>query len=105
MNADIRVLFAIATLTAATGCLHTDPSSPPDPLVCESSAAITDDRRNHEDAGVPDENAQGVPDELLKVDMAEYKLGPGDVIEVFAHGIPEVSRTYTVGPDGCITLP
>lgn len=34
-----------------------------------------------------------------------YLLGPGDVVEVVVYGVPELSRTVTVRPDGMISLP
>lgn len=35
----------------------------------------------------------------------DYKVGSGDVLEVSVWGVPEMSRTVTVRPDGKITLP
>lgn len=35
----------------------------------------------------------------------DYKVGSGDVLEVAVWGVPEMSRTVTVRPDGKITLP
>lgn len=35
----------------------------------------------------------------------DYKIGSGDVLEVSVWGVPEMSRTVTVRPDGKITLP
>ena len=34
-----------------------------------------------------------------------YKIGPGDSIQIFVWGYPEVSTTATVRPDGKITTP
>lgn len=36
---------------------------------------------------------------------AGYVLGPGDVIDVIVLGQAELTQTYTIGPDGYITLP
>ncbi len=36
---------------------------------------------------------------------ANYKVGKGDVLEVSVWGVPEMSRSVTVRPDGKITLP
>lgn len=35
----------------------------------------------------------------------DYKIGSGDVLEISVWGVPEMSRTVTVRPDGKITLP
>jgi polysaccharide export outer membrane protein len=37
--------------------------------------------------------------------QAEYRLGPGDVLEFSVIGIPELRQRVTLGPDGNITLP
>jgi polysaccharide export outer membrane protein len=36
---------------------------------------------------------------------ADYQIGKGDVLEVSVWGVPEMSRSVTVRPDGKITLP
>ena len=35
----------------------------------------------------------------------EYKLYPGDQLDIVVQSAPEISRTLTVGPDGRITMP
>jgi len=35
----------------------------------------------------------------------EYRLGAGDVVELFSSNNPQLSREYRVGPDGKFTLP
>jgi len=42
--------------------------------------------------------------ELAKL-HSEYKLSPGDIIELYSVDTPEVSRKYVIGPDGKITVP
>jgi polysaccharide export outer membrane protein len=42
--------------------------------------------------------------ELAKL-HSEYKLSPGDIIELYSVDTPEVSRKYVIGPDGMITVP
>lgn len=47
------------------------------------------------------------PDDIkiLEALRTDYLLGPGDVIELFALDTPEISRKYTIGPDGKISIP
>jgi polysaccharide export outer membrane protein len=43
---------------------------------------------------------------LVATGMAQdYRIGSGDVLEISVWGVPEMSRTVTVRPDGKITLP
>ncbi len=42
---------------------------------------------------------------VFQVCAADYIIGKGDGLEVAVWGIPEMSRTVTVRPDGKITLP
>jgi polysaccharide export outer membrane protein len=41
----------------------------------------------------------------LKAEYGDYRLGPGDVIQLFATDVPEISQEYTIGPDGKLTIP
>ena len=36
---------------------------------------------------------------------ADYLIGPGDGLSIFIYGFPEHSGTYTVRPDGKLTIP
>lgn len=42
---------------------------------------------------------------VAQVSAADYMIGKGDGLEVAVWGIPEMSRSVTVRPDGKITLP
>ncbi len=42
---------------------------------------------------------------ITPVFSADYLIGKGDVLEVSVWGVPEMSRSVTVRPDGKITLP
>ena len=42
---------------------------------------------------------------VTQVAAADYLIGRGDVLEVSVWGVPEMSRSVTVRPDGKITLP
>ncbi|MDO8938510.1 MAG: polysaccharide export protein [Methylicorpusculum sp.] len=44
-------------------------------------------------------------DEAELPDDYTYQIGPGDSIEIFVWGYPEISTTATVRPDGKITTP
>ncbi len=46
-----------------------------------------------------------VPAPVADSTMSEYKLGPGDAIQVFVWRNPELSVTVTVRPDGKISTP
>jgi polysaccharide export outer membrane protein len=37
--------------------------------------------------------------------LPEYRIAPGDVLDVYVVAVPELSRTYRVGVSGNITLP
>ena len=47
------------------------------------------------------------PDDIkiLEAKRSDYRLGPGDIIKLFAVDNPEISREYTIGPDGKISMP
>lgn len=51
---------------------------------------------------------RGVPAELITSAEAydyDYVVGPGDALDVFVWGVPELSQAATVRPDGKISLP
>ena len=47
------------------------------------------------------------PEQLKQLDVTigDYRLGSGDVVELYCMDIPELNRKYTLGPDGKLTLP
>lgn len=47
------------------------------------------------------------PEQLkqLEVEISDYRLGSGDVLEVYCMDIAELNRKYVLGPDGKMTLP
>jgi len=76
--------------TAGTGlifflaaCLLTACGSSPPPLPAASSVSTTD----------------------TQVDQSNYRIGPGDTLEIFVWRNPEISATVPVRPDGMISTP
>jgi protein involved in polysaccharide export with SLBB domain len=45
------------------------------------------------------------PDNKLAEISSDYRLAPGDIIELYSLDTPEVARKYVLGPDGKITVP
>lgn len=90
-------------------------------LVCASlllAGCVSDQRFLEEDLAAldetppPAEQTEGEAEQTLNIAAMlsalanrEYRIGPGDVLEVFAVDIQEASGIYTVGPDGRISLP
>lgn len=46
-----------------------------------------------------------VPAQRAKVTYDTYLLGPGDSLQIELENIPELSGTFTIGPDGTLYLP
>ncbi len=42
---------------------------------------------------------------ILEAEATDYRLGAGDVIELYAMDVIELNREYVIGPDGKITVP
>jgi polysaccharide biosynthesis/export protein len=90
MISPIRIVLCL-TLMLAAGC-----ASPPSSPVPTAPVAHTNEDRV---AGTP-------PPPIDSLDAAyEYRIGPGDVIALFATAIPEINRKYVIGPDGKISVP
>ena len=55
----------------------------------------------------PLEGATLTPHDLsvLEAEALDYRIGAGDVLELYSSDNPEIGRKYVVGPDGQITLP
>ena len=47
------------------------------------------------------------PEQLkeLEIQIGDYRLGAGDVLELYCMDVPELNRKYALGPDGKLTLP
>ncbi|MFZ4395567.1 MAG: SLBB domain-containing protein [Kiritimatiellia bacterium] len=41
----------------------------------------------------------------LEIEIGDYRLGSGDVVELYCMDIPELNRRYSIGPDGKLTVP
>jgi len=42
---------------------------------------------------------------LLEIEAGDYRLGAGDIIQLYAMDVVELNRRYVIGPDGKITIP
>jgi polysaccharide biosynthesis/export protein len=90
-----RTVLAILLLVAQTlspGC-----SSPPPPPLPPPVASTENDKVSH---SLTQDQLK-----LLETEIGEYRLGAGDLIEVYAMDVTELNRKYVIGPDGKITLP
>ena len=58
-------------------------------------------------AEAPKPSRSLTPEQLkeLEVQVGDYRLGSGDVVELYCMDIPELNRRYALGPDGKLTLP
>ena len=89
-RAALAILFLVAQLLSS-GCS----SPPPPPLPPPASAEI-------------DETSHSLTPEqlkLLETEIGDYRLGAGDLVQVYAMDVAEINRKYVIGPDGKITLP
>ncbi len=112
MNRRISISFLLLLLVA--GCRYS--ATPfPSPANLSSLTARAEDAENvpppspaplNSPAHTPDDNSASKPAKILdELTTREYRIGAGDVIEVFAVDIEEINDSYTVGPDGRISLP
>jgi len=53
----------------------------------------------------PTKRAAPAPLQRARVTYDTYLLGPGDSLQIELENIPELSGTYTIGPDGTMYLP
>jgi len=47
------------------------------------------------------------PEQLkqLEIEIGDYHLGSGDLLELYCMDVPELNRKYALGPDGKLTVP
>ena len=79
-------LLAISTAGWGFGCSNS----------CSCSAHLRAD--GWHDAGIPTQ-------ERARVNYDAYILGPGDSLQIELLDLPELSGTFTIGPDGTMYLP
>jgi polysaccharide export outer membrane protein len=84
--------LAILVLLLGLSACETPPRPPPD----ADKAA---------DAPKPSKSL--TPEQLkqLEIEIGDYQLGAGDVLELYCMDIPELNRRYVLGPDGKLTVP
>jgi polysaccharide biosynthesis/export protein len=87
----LAMLFLVSQ-TFSTGCS----SSPPPPLPPPTAS----DESDQPSRGLTEEQLQ-----LLEAEIGDYRLGAGDLVQVYAMDVAEINRKYVIGPDGKITLP
>jgi len=58
-------------------------------------------------ADAPKPSKSLTPEQLkqLEVTVGDYRLGAGDVVELYCMDVPELDRKYPLGPDGKLTVP
>ena len=88
----------ILLLLGLTACVSTPPR------------AILESGGQAGDASVMATNAPGnvlVAEQLklLETEVADYRLGAGDVVQLYALDVAELNRKYVIGPDGKIAIP
>lgn len=90
----MRRLTILSGLVLLAGC-----GTPPPPPPAPAAARAAED--------TPLEGASLTPRDLavLEAEAQDYRIGAGDVLEIYASDTPEIGRKYVVGPDGQITLP
>ncbi len=83
------------------GCQTNDKKDDPKQIIRMLPTAEEIDRLN----SISSNNAAMNADWELAQLETEYRLSPGDIIELYSVDTPEVARKYVIGPDGRITVP
>ena len=97
--------------TDRTGDTETESGKPPAPSkAAQQRGQLPRKVQTKEQPGDPattsGDKAEKLTREVLQTkEYAKYKLGPGDVIELFTTEIEEINREYVIGPDGSLSLP
>lgn len=96
--AAVQLGLALALISV---CLTACQSSPP-------GAALQANRVSREDSparAMNDQLARAAVSARSQRGASDYRVGPGDVIEISVFQVEELSRTVRVRPDGSISLP
>jgi len=72
---------------------------------CETPPRPPRDADKAADAPKPSKSL--TPEQLkqLEVTVGDYRLGAGDMVELYCMDVPELNRKYALGPDGKLTVP
>lgn len=68
-------------------------------------AAATGVRAGHAEAQEPAQGLAPAVTGAMQSGADLYSINPEDVLDVYVYDVPELSREYTVGPDGTVTVP
>jgi polysaccharide export outer membrane protein len=92
-NIGNKALLLLGILLGMGGC-----ASKPEEAGKAVAVSVEEEPLTVENAAAPNEVLEGL-------EPRDYRIGPGDVVELVALAVPEISREYTVGPDGKISIP
>ena len=93
----MRILAGVALVLAAQASGGAQSPSPSPPLPAASPSPAASPWATASPASTPSASPADTRD--------DYRLGPGDVLEITVLGNADLSRTATVQPSGSITFP
>ena len=86
-----RILLASLLLVLTLGC-----AAPTFPVLPSTPPPEAEQPRR----GLTEEQLKA-----LEMETGDYRLGAGDLVQLYAMDVAEINRKYVIGPDGKITLP
>jgi len=91
-----RRIASLLLLLSLSACVTPPPpAAAPEPVSGDTAA----------EAPKPSQGLTAEQLKILETEAGDYRLGAGDVLELYCMDVPELNRKYVLGPDGKTTLP